>query len=164
MSIAQSVKHQDRLLTINIKDGEIKNALLGVHVTPCFLDPDNGKWIIYARFDAGVVIPRHFHTGVVHFYTTAGSWHYVEYPEDVQTAGSYLFEPAGSIHTFYTKEGTEGFMIVEGANINLNDDDSLMFIMDSGWIERTLHAVSQQTGQKMPRYIKPGSDVVFSDK
>ncbi|MEQ1094556.1 hypothetical protein [Acinetobacter johnsonii] len=40
MSIAQSVKHQDRLLTINIKDGEIKNALPGVHVTPCFLDPD----------------------------------------------------------------------------------------------------------------------------
>ena len=56
MSIAQSVKHQDRLLTINIKDGEIKNALPGVHVTPCFLDPDNGKWIIYARFDAGVVM------------------------------------------------------------------------------------------------------------
>ena len=57
MSIAQSVKHQDRLLTINIKDGEIKNALPGVHVTPCFLDPVNGKWIIYARFDAGVVMP-----------------------------------------------------------------------------------------------------------
>ncbi len=42
MSIAQSVKHQDRLLTINMKDGEIKNALPGVHVSPCFLDPDNG--------------------------------------------------------------------------------------------------------------------------
>ena len=55
-------------------------------------------------------------------------------------------------------------MIVEGANINLNDDDSLMFIMDSGWIERTLHGVPEHTGQKMPRYIKPGSDVVFSDK
>ena len=55
-------------------------------------------------------------------------------------------------------------MIVEGANIKLNDDDSLMFIMDSGWIERTLHAVSQQTGQKMPRYIKPGSAVGFSDQ
>jgi len=81
MSIAQSIKHQDRLLTINIKEGEIQNALPGVHVTPCFLDPDNGKWIIYARFDAGVVMPRHFHTGVVHFYTTAGSWHYVEYPK-----------------------------------------------------------------------------------
>ena len=164
MSIAQSIKHQDRLLTINIKEGEIQNALPGVHVTPCFLDPDNGKWIIYARFDAGVVMPRHFHTGVVHFYTTAGSWHYVEYPEDVQTAGSYLFEPAGSIHTLATPEGAEGFIIVEGANVNLNDDDSLMFIMDAGWIERTLIAVSQQTGQKLPSYIKPGSEVAFNDK
>ena len=55
-------------------------------------------------------------------------------------------------------------MVINGANVNLNDDDSLMFIMDAGWIERTLHAVTQHTGQKMPRYIKPGSDVVFSDK
>ncbi|MEG2269566.1 MAG: 2,4'-dihydroxyacetophenone dioxygenase family protein, partial [Acinetobacter sp.] len=107
----QSVKHQDRLLTINIKDGEIKNALPGVHVTPCFLDPDNGVWVIHARFEPGTILPRHFHTGVVHFYTTAGSWHYVEYPEDVQTAGSYLFEPAGSIHTLATPEGAEGFMV-----------------------------------------------------
>jgi hypothetical protein len=38
-----------------------------------------------------------------------------------------------------------------------------MFIMDAGWIERTLHAVAQQTGQKMPRYIKPGAAVGFSD-
>lgn len=36
MSIAQSIKHQDRLLTINVNDGEIENALPGVHVTPCF--------------------------------------------------------------------------------------------------------------------------------
>ncbi len=46
-------------------------------------------------------------------------------------------------------------MVINGANVNLNDDDSLMFIMDAGWIERTLHAVTQHTGQKMPRYIKP---------
>jgi 2,4'-dihydroxyacetophenone dioxygenase len=89
MSIAESIKHQDRLLTINThRDGEIKNALPGVHVSPCFLDPDNGVWVLFARFDAGTILPRHFHTGVVHFYTTAGSWNYVEYPEDVQTAGS----------------------------------------------------------------------------
>lgn len=36
MSIAQSINHQERLLTINVNDGEIKNALPGVHVTPCF--------------------------------------------------------------------------------------------------------------------------------
>ena len=72
----------------------------------------------------------------MHFYTTAGTWGYVEHPEDLQTAGSYLYEPAGSIHTFETKEGAEGFMIVEGANVNLNDDGSLMFIMDAAWIEQ----------------------------
>lgn len=165
MSILESVKHQDYLLTINTKrDGEVKNALPGVHVSPCFLDPDNGVWVLYARFDAGTLLPRHFHTGTVHFYTTAGAWNYVEYPNDVQTAGSYLFEPAGSIHTFYSKEGTEGFMVINGANINLNDDDSLMFIMDSGWIEKTLHAVAKQTGQKLPRYIKPGQIADFSEK
>ena len=79
------------------------------------------------------------------------------------TVGSYLFEPAGSIHTLATPEGAEGFMVINGANVNLNDD-SLMFIMDAGWIERTLHVVAEHTGQKMPRYIKPCSDVLLSDK
>lgn len=165
MSILQSIKQQNALLTINTKrEGEILNALPGVHVSPCYLDPDNGVWVIYARFDAGTLLPRHFHTGVVHFFTTAGAWNYVEHPADVQTAGSYLFEPAGSIHTFSSEEGTEGLMVVEGANVNLNEDDSLMFIMDAGWIERTIHTVAQQTNQKLPRYIKPGSEVSFSHK
>ena len=30
---------------------------------------------------------------------------YLEYPDDVQTAGSYLFEPAGSTHTLRSDEG-----------------------------------------------------------
>lgn len=163
MSIAQSINHQDRLLTINIqRDGEVLNALPGVHVSPCYLDPDNGVWVIYARFEPGTLLPRHFHTGVVHFFTTKGSWNYIESPEDVQTAGSYLFEPAGSIHTFSSTEGAEGFMVIEGANVNLNEDDSLMFIMDAGWIEKTLHAVAKETGQKLPTYFKPGA-VHFSE-
>jgi 2,4'-dihydroxyacetophenone dioxygenase len=164
MSFDAAIHHQDYLLTVNRnKEGEVKNALPGVHVTPCFLDIDNGVWVLYARFDAGTLLPRHYHTGVVHFLTTKGSWNYVEYPDDVQTEGSYLYEPGGSIHTFESKEGTEGFMVVHGANVNLNDDDSLMFIMDAGWIEQTLRAVAQQTGQKLPRYIKPKASADFND-
>lgn len=50
MSIAQSVKHQDRLLTINIKDGEIKmHYRCACHTL--LLDPDNGVWVIHARFE-----------------------------------------------------------------------------------------------------------------
>lgn len=156
---------QDYLLTLNInKEGEVKNALPGVHVTPCYLNPEAGVWVIYARFDADTLLPRHYHTGVVHFYTIAGSWNYLEYPDDVQTTGSYLFEPGGSTHTFSSKEGTEGFMVVEGANINFNEDGSLMFIMDASWIEQALHAVAKQTGQTVPRYIKPNANNDFSDK
>ncbi len=55
-------------------------------------------------------------------------------------------------------------MVINGANVNLNDDDSLMFIMDAGWIERTLHVVADTYRPKMPRYIKPGSRCCFSDK
>lgn len=164
MSFDAVVHHQDYLLTINRhQQGEVINALPGVHVTPCFLDPENGVWVLYARFDPGTVLPRHYHTGVVHFLTTKGSWNYVEYPDDVQTEGSYLYEPGGSIHQFESKEGAEGFMVVHGANVNLNDDDSLMFIMDAGWIDQTLHAVAKQTNQKMPRYIKPKAMADFSD-
>jgi 2,4'-dihydroxyacetophenone dioxygenase len=165
MGIQGVVTHQDYLLTVNRhKEGEVINALPGVHVSPMFLDPGNGVWVVYARFDAGTRLPKHYHSGVVHFYTTKGSWAYVEHPDAVQTEGSYLFEPAGSIHTFESKEGAEGFMVVQGANINLNDDDTLMFIMDAGWIDQTLNAVAKAAGKKAPRYIKPAAGADFSIK
>ncbi|AUH35245.1 2,4'-dihydroxyacetophenone dioxygenase family protein [Paracoccus tegillarcae] len=148
---------QERLLTINHKtDGEVKDALPGVHVTPLYLDREKGIWVIYARFEPGTRLPRHYHSGVVHFYTTKGSWNYLEHAEDVQTAGSYLFEPAGSHHTFVSEEGSEGFMVIEGANVNLNDDGSMMFIMDAGWIEDTINRIAGETGQKVPPYVRPG--------
>jgi len=159
------INRQDYLLTINRhKGGEVKNALPGVHVTPCFLDPENGLWVIYARFDPGTVLPKHFHTGTVHFYTTAGSWAYVEYPDDVQTEGSYLYEPGGSIHTFKSDEGTEGFMVVAGANVNFDADGNFLNIMDAGWIEQAVHSAAKATGQKVPRYIRPKQAADFSDK
>lgn len=158
MAFEAVINEQERLLTINHnRDGEVKDALPGVHVTPMYLDREKGIWVIYARFEPGTRLPKHYHSGVVHFYTTKGSWAYVEHPEDVQTAGSYLYEPAGSIHTFESKEGAEGFMLVEGANVNLNDDDSLMFIMDAGWIEDTLGKVAEANGEKLPAYIRPGT-------
>jgi 2,4'-dihydroxyacetophenone dioxygenase len=157
MTFQAVINEQDRLLTLNHNtDGEVVNTLPGVHVTPLYLDRDQGVWVLYARFEPGTRLPRHYHSGNVHFYTTKGSWAYVEHAEDVQTAGSYLFEPAGSIHTFESKEGTEGLMLVEGANVNLNDDDSLMFIMDAGWIEDTIKQVAKATGQKVPPYVRPG--------
>ena len=94
-------------------------------------------------------------------------WHYVEYPNDKQTAGSYLYEPGGSIHTFYvpedSTEGAEGFMVVQGANINFSENDEFTYVQDAGWIEQTLIGLCQLTGKTMPRYIKPKRGADFSD-
>ncbi len=49
-------------------------------------------------------------------------------------------------------------------DINSNEDESMMFIMDSGWIEQTLHAVAKSTGQKLHRYIKPNTNNDFNEK
>ena len=62
------------------------------------VDVEAGLWVIRTRFQPGYLVPTHKHTGEVFAFTHSGSWKYVEYPE-VNTAGSYLFEPAGSVHT-----------------------------------------------------------------
>ena len=125
MSLPEVIQHQDFLLTLNTNEESIiKDALPGVDVYPLFLDPENGTWVIRAKFKPGVTLPKHFHTGVVHFYTLGGAWHYIEYPDQLQTAGSYLYEPGGSIHTFHCPEnsgGADGFMVITGANINFDE-------------------------------------------
>lgn len=159
---------QDRLLTVNTRQTEIvENVLPGVHLHPLFLDPDNGIWVLYARFDPGVELPRHFHTGTVHFYTTAGAWQYVEYPGDVQTAGSYLYEPGGSAHAFMVPADApgpaEGFMVVSGANVNFDADGNFLNVQDAGWIEQAILAACAAAGRPVPRYIRPGAGAGFSD-
>jgi hypothetical protein len=32
-------------------------------------------------------------------YTLSGKWHYLEYPDQPQVAGSYLYEPSGQFHS-----------------------------------------------------------------
>src|SRR4029077_17454582 len=61
---------------------------------------ENGLWVVRTRFQPGVTIATHRHTGEVFAVTFAGSWRYLEYPE-VNTAGSHLYEPAGSEHTLH---------------------------------------------------------------
>src|SRR2546421_12036581 len=57
-----------------------------------------GLWIVENVFTAGYVVPTHRHTGPVYAYTTSGAWRYKEY-EYVNRAGSFLYGPAGAVHT-----------------------------------------------------------------
>ena len=166
MALPETVTAQDFLLTLNTNDEPaIANALPGVDVWPLFLDPERGVWVIRARFAPGTTLPRHFHTGTVHFYTLSGTWHYLEYPDQPQTAGSYLYEPGGSIHTLHCPEdsdGADGFMVVEGANINFDEDGNFLNIMDAGWIDEAVLAAARAQGLTRPRYIKPGTGAAYT--
>ncbi|MCU1353535.1 MAG: ChrR Cupin-like domain, partial [Acidimicrobiales bacterium] len=79
-------RSEDELPFVDLGDGAELQLLQ--------VDVEAGLWVIRNRFPAGYVVPTHKHTGTVHAFTLSGSWHYAEYPE-VNTAGSYLFEPAG---------------------------------------------------------------------
>lgn len=160
MALPDVINHQDLLLTLNTNEEPVVvDALPGVDVWPLFLDPENGTWVIRAKFKPGTTLPKHFHTGVVHFYTTAGRWNYLEYPDQPQTAGSYLYEPGGSIHTFHcpedSEEGADGFMVITGCNVNFDEDGNFMNIMDAGWIEKVVVEVAKAQGIDKLRYIKP---------
>jgi quercetin dioxygenase-like cupin family protein len=83
-----------------------------------------------AFFHPGVVLPTHYHTGTAHLWTLSGKWNYLEYPDQPQTAGSYLFEPGSSIHTLNVHadntELTETLMVVSGSNINFDQDGNFV--------------------------------------
>ncbi len=97
---------QDDLLTVNVADIPLlKDAFgAGIHFQPLHLDPDHGKMVIMATMAPGCVLPVHYHTSTAEVYTLQGRWEYREYPDQPQTAGSYLYEPGGSVHTFFCPE------------------------------------------------------------
>jgi quercetin dioxygenase-like cupin family protein len=166
MALPEVTTHQDRLLTVNVNEvGCLPTEMPGVTITPLFLDRENGVWVLYGKFEPGTVLPTHFHTGTVHFYTTKGAWNYLEYPQDPQTAGSYLYEPGGSIHTFSVPadatEAAEGVMVVYGANINFVNGE-YHSIMDAGAIEAAVLGAVKAGAIPMPKYIRPKGGAEFS--
>ena len=66
--------------------------------------------------------------------TSAGSWKYLEYPE-INMAGLYLYEPAGSVHTLHfpdtNTEITDVSFVLHGANLNLDDEGNVESVLDA---------------------------------
>lgn len=90
-----------------------------------------GLWIVENVFQAGYQVGRHKHTGPVYAYTTSGAWRYKEY-SCVNRAGSFLYEPAGSIHTLEVLEDdTHVWFQIYGANLNLDADGNIESVYDA---------------------------------
>lgn len=131
---------QSELLTVNADEIPlVRDALAeGVHFKPLRLDIENGVWVVLATFTPGSRVPLHYHTGTVDAWTISGSWNYMEYADQPQTAGSYLFEPGCSVHTLECPESntedTVVLFIVNGANVNFTDDGEFHSILDAALI------------------------------
>jgi 2,4'-dihydroxyacetophenone dioxygenase len=102
------------------------------------VDLANGVWVIRTLFPPGVTVQTHKHTGHVYAFTRAGSWHYLESPEAVNVAGSYLFEPAGSVHTLHVPPTndtmTDAWFVIHGANLNLPPDGAVEMVIDAAMV------------------------------
>lgn len=124
----------------------------GIELKVLRIDLENGLWAVRNRFAAGVQLPRHRHTGGVHGFTLSGAWKYLEY-DFVNRAGSFLREPAGSVHTLKVPddniEPTDVVFIIEGANLDLGLDDSVVSIVDASVVLEGYYALCEAQG--LPR-------------
>lgn len=154
---------QRELLTVNAKDIPlVRNAMGdGVHFQPLRLDIENSEWVVLATFAPGARIPLHYHTGAVDAWTISGCWRYQEYADQPQTAGSYLYEPASSVHTLECPESnTEDTVVlfrVSGANVNFTDDGQFHSILDAALICQLTGVMAEQQALGPVTYIGGGA-------
>src|ERR1043165_6675426 len=101
------------------------------------VDIPTGLWVVRMRLQPGATLATHRHGGEVFAFTLAGAWKYLEYPE-INTAGSYLYEPAGSVHTLHVLESnteiTDVWFAIKGANLNLDAQGNVEAVLDAGFV------------------------------
>ena len=131
----------DDLPWVDIGDGS-KMKVLQVKAT-------EGLWIVQNIFSAGYTVPTHKHTGPVWGYTISGAWHYKEY-DYVNRAGSFLYEPAGSVHTLECiEDDTNVWFQMYGANLNLDADGKIESVFDGPGTLAAYYALCEAAG--LPR-------------
>lgn len=136
---------RDELPYIDIGDGSQLRVLQ--------VKPKEGLWIVENIFQAGYEVDMHKHTGPVWGYTRSGAWKYKEY-DYVNRAGSFLYEPAGSVHTLQCiEDDTQVWFQMYGSNLNLDADGNITMVMDGpGTLEYYL-AVCAEMGLPRPNVL-----------
>jgi 2,4'-dihydroxyacetophenone dioxygenase len=109
-----------------------------------------GLWIVENVFQAGYEVQRHRHTGPVYAYTTSGAWRYKEY-DYVNRAGSFLYEPANSVHTLQCVEDeTHVWFQMYGANLNLDAEGNVESVLDGPGTLAAYYALCEAEGLPRP--------------
>jgi len=95
------------------------------------VDPVSGQLCVILSAPGGTGLGTHKHYGSVVVYTIKGAWRYLEH-DWVSRAGDFVYETAGSSHTFVGEPGetTEAFIIVEGALEFIDEQGNTIAIED----------------------------------
>lgn len=142
----------------------------GVDMKVMRFDRSRGTWVTRNRFRPGVRLQTHRHTGPVDGFTLTGRWHYLEY-DFYSVAGSYIYEPANSVHTLDVPEDnatvftngpkaetngsphaadTDVLFIIEGALLNLDPDGKIESSTDGAAVVHAYYALLEAEGKPRP--------------
>jgi quercetin dioxygenase-like cupin family protein len=112
-----------------------------------------GLWIVENIFNAGYVVPTHKHTGPVWGYTRSGAWKYKEY-DYVNRAGSFLYEPAHSVHTLEIIENdTQVWFHMYGSNLNLDANGNVESVFDGPSTLAAYYMLAEMQGFPKPKVL-----------
>ncbi len=132
----------------------------GSKVKVLHVDLNLGLWVVKTRWQPGYAVQTHYHTGPVFAVTHSGSWYYKEYPDFVNRAGSYLYEPAHSIHTLVVSEDntedTEVWFSIYGCNVNIDEGGSVLGIVDAKSVMAVYQEGCQRAGLDASNMIVQG--------
>lgn len=109
------------------------------------------SYSLLIRWSAGIKVPKHYHFGSVHAWTLAGQWRYAEY-DWVARPGTYVFEPAGTIHSLCVDEDTEALFVVNGGQVDFSPEGDIISSTDAS----TALAGYQMGLEAMGRKLPPG--------
>lgn len=125
----------------------------GIDLKVLRVDRTAGLWVIRNRFQPGVRLPVHKHTGEVDGYTLEGRWHYLEY-DFMSEAGDYIHEPAGSVHTLDVPADNAGptdvLFVIQGALLYLDGEGRVESVVDAETILEAYPALCEAAGLGRP--------------
>lgn len=133
----------------------------GVSLQLLHADVEASTFAVRIRFQAGVQLPPHHHTGVVFAYTIAGEWSYLEYPDSpASRPGSYLYEPPGTVHTLkvadHNDDVTDVLFVITGAMLILDGAGAVVAVLDAASHMRDWPAALREQGKSVPEIIRGG--------
>jgi len=144
--------HEEDLPWVALPDGSLLQLLQ--------VDLNQNLWVVRNRLKPGFCIDTHYHTGPVFAVTLSGEWFYKEYPDKVNKAGSYLYEPAHSIHTLTVaadaKEDAVVWFAVFGSNVNIDDKGNVTSVLDAATLLKVYRLLCAADGKTCDKVIVLG--------